>query len=79
MPDQPVGPDPKREPPSPYAFALGIGAELVGAALGGFGLGWALDRWLKTYPWCMLVGSMFGITVGLYQLIRASQSRQAGR
>lgn len=79
MPDQPAGPNPKPEQSSAYAFAMSIGAELVGAALGGFGLGWLVDKFAGTYPWGVLFGSMFGITVGLYQLIRASQNRQAGR
>lgn len=34
------------------------------------GLGYLLDRWLKTGPWLVVVGIVVGSIVGLYQFVR---------
>lgn len=34
------------------------------------GLGWLLDRWLKTNPWFMVAGIIVGSILGLYEFIR---------
>jgi ATP synthase protein I len=34
------------------------------------GLGWALDRWLKTGPWLVVTGIVVGAGIGFYQFIR---------
>jgi ATP synthase protein I len=34
------------------------------------GFGWALDRWLGTTPWLVVVGIVLGAGVGFYQFIR---------
>ena len=34
------------------------------------GLGWLLDRWLKTGPWLMVAGIILGSILGLYEFIR---------
>jgi ATP synthase protein I len=34
------------------------------------GLGWALDRWLRTGPWLVVTGIVVGAGVGFYQFIR---------
>lgn len=36
------------------------------------GLGWMLDRWLKTSPWLMVAGIVVGAGVGLYEFVRIS-------
>lgn len=79
MPVNPVVPDPKPAQATPLAFALGAGTELVVSVLLGFFAGRWLDARLNTTPWLMLAGSMTGIAVGLFQLIRTAQERQAGR
>lgn len=33
-------------------------------------IGWLLDRWLKTSPWLLVAGIVFGAIVGFYQFIR---------
>jgi F0F1-type ATP synthase assembly protein I len=33
-------------------------------------IGWLLDRWLKTEPWLLVAGIIFGAVVGFYQFIR---------
>jgi ATP synthase protein I len=52
-------------------LGLRIGVELVVAvAVGGF-VGWALDRWLGTRPWGMIVLLFVGIGVGMLNVYRA--------
>ncbi len=34
------------------------------------GLGWLLDRWLKTSPWLMVAGIVVGSILGLYEFVR---------
>ena len=34
------------------------------------GLGYALDRWLDTAPWGLVIGLALGIIVGFYELVR---------
>jgi len=36
-------------------FGLSAGAQFVASVVGGGGLGWLLDRWLGTSPFCLLV------------------------
>ena len=49
-----------------YAAALSIFFSVAA----GVGAGWALDRWLGTNPWMMVVGIVLGSAVGLYQFVR---------
>jgi ATP synthase protein I len=50
------------------AAAAGYG--LIGALLLLGGIGYALDRWLGTSPWCLLGGLLLGIIVGFYELAK---------
>jgi F0F1-type ATP synthase assembly protein I len=34
------------------------------------GIGWALDRWLKTSPWLLVAGIVIGSVTGFYQFVR---------
>ena len=43
---------------------------LIGALLLFGAIGYALDRWLNTAPWCLLGGLIFGMIVGFYELAR---------
>lgn len=49
-----------------YAAALSIFFSVAA----GFGVGWALDRWLGTTPWMVVGGIVLGSALGLYQFIR---------
>ncbi|MCU1267957.1 MAG: hypothetical protein JWM21_4275 [Acidobacteria bacterium] len=49
-----------------YAAALSLFFSVVSLC----GVGWALDRWLGTKPWLMVVGIVLGAIVGFYQFIR---------
>ncbi|PKQ05943.1 MAG: hypothetical protein CVT73_10855 [Alphaproteobacteria bacterium HGW-Alphaproteobacteria-12] len=62
-------------------IAFRLTTELVaGVFVGGF-IGWALDRWLGTTPWLMLVFFFIGVAAGILNVYRAAQqiSAAAGR
>ncbi|WCN38055.1 AtpZ/AtpI family protein [Aneurinibacillus uraniidurans] len=52
------------------AFALvgTIGVEMATSVIFGFWAGSAIDKWLKTEPWFMLIGLLFGLALGVYGL-----------
>jgi ATP synthase protein I len=49
-----------------YAAALSLFFSVAGLC----GVGWALDRWLGTKPWLLVVGIVLGAIVGFYQFFR---------
>lgn len=60
-----------------FARAFRFVAELiVGVGVGGF-IGWALDRWLGTTPWLLVLFVALGFAAGLMNVIRAAQKAQA--
>ena len=72
-------------PPQPDAtargealgYALRLGVELVaGVAVGGF-IGWALDRWLGSAPFLMVVFLVLGAAAGMMNVFRAARAMQA--
>lgn len=78
-PNRPV-PDGKEGPKrNPWGTALGAGSELAVSSLAGFFLGRWLDGKFGTSPWLLLAGILLGISVGLYQLIRATRIGGDGR
>jgi F0F1-type ATP synthase assembly protein I len=48
---------------------------LVGAILLLGGVGYALDAWLGTEPWFLLVGLVCGMVVGFYELVKTAGRR----
>lgn len=66
-----------RAGPRGNASGLGVAAritvELVVATLVGFGIGWALDRWLGTAPWMMLLFLLLGGAGGVMNAYRAAK------
>jgi ATP synthase protein I len=50
---------------------LRIGVELVVAVVVATGLGWAIDRWLGTRPWGMIVLFFLGVAAGMLNVYRA--------
>jgi ATP synthase protein I len=54
------------------AMGLGfrIGLELVVAVFVGVAIGWAIDRWLGTRPWGLLVFLFLGIGAGMTNVYR---------
>src|SRR5207244_12366197 len=49
---------------------LRIGIELVVAVVVATGLGWAIDRWLGTRPWGMIVLFFLGVAAGMLNVYR---------
>src|SRR5438132_9007279 len=48
-----------------------IGIEFVVAVVVATGLGWAIDRWLGTRPWGMIVLFFLGVAAGMLNVYRA--------
>ena len=46
--------------------------QFTGSALVGVAAGYAVDRWLGTGPWGLVVGGLVGSGVGFYAFIRAA-------
>jgi ATP synthase protein I len=53
------------------ALGFRIGIELVTAVVVSGAIGWAIDRWLGTKPWVMLVMLILGIAAGMLNVYRA--------
>lgn len=47
-----------------------VGVQIVVSLLIGFGIGLALDRWLGTAPWFMLLFILFGVAAGFLNVYR---------
>jgi F0F1-type ATP synthase assembly protein I len=58
-----------QQEPSPLRLA-GIGLELAGVIGVMVALGYAVDQWLGSGPWGIVVGGSLGIIGGLYNLIK---------
>jgi ATP synthase protein I len=57
--------------------ALRLATEMVaGVAVGGF-IGWALDRFLGTAPFLMVVFLMLGAAAGILNVVRTAKAMQA--
>src|SRR3954453_5950418 len=66
----------KRQPDASYQSGQLVLSQLVGCPLGGGIVGWLMDRWFGTKPWLMLVWLFLGFAVGIYNVIRISNSAQ---
>jgi ATP synthase protein I len=55
---------------SGVAYAAAISLFLTVATC--LGLGYLLDRWLRTGPWLMVAGIVLGSALGLYEFVRIS-------
>ncbi len=64
------GPD---DPSLQQGAGLGmrIGIEFVVAVVVATGLGWAVDQWLGTRPWGMIVLFFLGVAAGMLNVYRA--------
>ncbi len=61
------------EPAAMSGWGVGfrVGVELVGALAVGVAIGWALDRWLGTGPWLLVVFFFLGAAAGVLNVYRA--------
>jgi len=53
-------------------FAMRIGVELVSALIVGVLIGLAIDYWLGTNPWCLLVFFVLGSIAGIFNVYRTA-------
>jgi ATP synthase protein I len=58
--------------PSGLGQALRLSSEFMAGIIVGGGLGWAIDRWLGTSPWGMILLLMLGFAAGVMNVMRAS-------
>jgi F0F1-type ATP synthase assembly protein I len=56
----------KRKNGIAYAAGFNLFVSVVGFA----GIGWLLDRWLRTAPWLLVAGLVLGAVAGFYQFVR---------
>jgi len=70
VPRQPVAVD-RSALQSGLGLGVRIGIELVVAIAVATALGWAIDRWLGTKPWGMIVLFFLGVAAGMLNVYRA--------
>jgi len=52
--------------------AAGASYTLIGALVLLGGLGYAIDYWQGTSPWCLVGGLTLGVIVGFYELVKTT-------
>ncbi len=60
-------------------IGLRICADLLSAVIVGAALGYVLDNWFDTKPWCLIVFLIFGGAAGVlnvYRLAKAEESKK---
>ena len=63
---------------SAMAVGMRVSVELVAAMVVGVGIGWALDRWLGTRPWMLIVFVFLGGAAGIANVWRMMGPKGAG-
>ncbi len=58
-----------------YIDALSVGIHFALSIFVGFGMGYMLDRWLKTSPWLTIVFFVFGVIAGFSELLRVARKQ----
>ena len=53
-------------------FAYAAGISLFATVAAGTGIGWFIDRWFGTQPWCLVIGIVLGSAAGLFEFVRIS-------
>ena len=51
---------------------------LIGAILLFGGIGYGVDAWAGTSPWLLLIGLVFGVLFGFYNLVSSLKRRSDG-
>jgi len=50
--------------------AAAAGYTLLGAIVLLGGIGYAIDKWRGTSPWCLVIGLLLGLVVGFFELAK---------
>ena len=56
---------------SGLGMAMRVAVELVAALMVGVAIGWALDSWLGTKPWMLILFFLLGSAAGIMNVFRA--------
>jgi ATP synthase protein I len=64
-----------RKPEKGYKQGSRVLAELIGAPAGGGILGYALDQWLGTTPWALLILLALSVVVAFRNIYKISKER----
>ena len=72
MPEQQDSSRPSADENRKAGFAYAAGLTLFASVAAFTGLGYLLDTWLGTQPWCLMGGIVIGSAVGFYQFVRLS-------
>jgi ATP synthase protein I len=62
-------------PDKGYKQGSRVLAELIAGPAGGGLIGWALDRWLNTSPWLLLVFVILGFAAAIWNIVKISSQR----
>jgi ATP synthase protein I len=62
-------------PAKGYAQGSRVLAELIGMPIGGGVLGWALDSWFHTSPWCLLAFVALAFVAAFRNIMKISKER----
>lgn len=65
-------PKPNQDENRKAGFAYAAGLVLFASVAAFTGLGWMLDKWLDTQPWCLVGGIVIGSAAGLFEFVRLS-------
>ena len=68
---EPKGPS-KEEENRKAGFAYAAGIALFATVAAFTGIGWMLDKWFGTQPWCLVGGIVAGSAAGLFEFVRLS-------
>jgi ATP synthase protein I len=71
MPESPNS-RPTQEENRKAGFAYAAGFTVFASVAACTGIGYLLDRWLGTQPWCLLGGMVIGSAIGLWEFVRLS-------
>jgi ATP synthase protein I len=66
-------------PGGAWGIGFRVGVELVSALAVGLAIGWALDRWLGTGPWLLMLFVVLGAAAGVLNVYRLSMPRRGPR
>ena len=59
-----------------FASYSTLGLEMGLSVAVGVGIGYYLDKWLKTEPWFLIIFIIFGVAAGFRRLYRAAKRLQ---
>lgn len=71
-PPKPSQQEPGENPHQGSSWAITMATEMVAATLIGFGMGYGLDVWLETDPWCKAIFFLLGVAAGFLNAFRAA-------